>query len=190
METAVLVRRAAGGDMDSYEALVRLYQGVIFRMVYYRVLSRMDAEDITQDVFLQAMKSVKNLRDPERFNAWLYRIALNRIRDFLRKKKLLNLFRVESGRVGEEGDIPVAERIGDLERKDFWRHMNEFLADLSHREREVFRLRFLDHLGIREIAEVIQKNESTVKTCLYRSVKKFKDAHELQDVLDGIRRKS
>ena len=63
--------------------------------------------------------------------------------------------------------------------------MGRFTNKLSRWEREVFHLRFLDQLGIKEIAMVLSKSESTIKTHLYRALHKFKETPELNSVLQG-----
>ena len=68
-------------------------------------------------------------------------------------------------------------------RQDFWNKMRLLLDRLSHLEREVFLLRFMDHLSIREISQVMKKSESTVKTHLYRALKKFKKDTSLIQML-------
>lgn len=173
------VRQAAAGDRAAFEALIGRYQGEIFRMVYYRTLSRMDAEDITQDVFIKAFRGVETIRDPVMFKPWLYRIALNAVNDFYRKKRLRSIFTLFSGD-REEGQAPEEDHAPErLEKKEFWGRLGRFLTRLSAAEKEVFRLKYLDDLGIREIAEVLGKNESTVKTHLYRAVDKFRCEKEL-----------
>lgn len=174
-----LAQKAMAGERPAFEALIDRYQGEIFRMVYYRILSRMDAEDITQEVFIKAFRGVGTLREPGMFKPWLYRIALNAINDFFRRKRLRSIFTLFSGD-REEGKDPGEDRAsGHLERKEFWGRLEVFLSRLSAAEKEVFRLKYLDELGIREIAEVLGKNESTVKTHLYRAVDKFRNEEEL-----------
>ena len=82
-----LVERARDGDRTAFEQLVSLFQDSIFRMVYYRTRSRMDAEDLTQEVFIKAFENLSNLRDLERFRTWLFRMAVNRVRDFHRQEE-------------------------------------------------------------------------------------------------------
>ena len=88
-----LVAKARDGNILAFNQIVNLFQDDVFRMVYYRTQSQMDAEDITQDVFLKAFKHLSSLKDTGRFRNWLYRIALNRIRDFYRKKRILSIFK-------------------------------------------------------------------------------------------------
>lgn len=157
-------------------------------MIFYRTQSQMDAEDITQDVFLQAYQRIDTLKSPARFRGWLFRIALNRIRDFYRKKRFRSLFGLfpERPEVNDSESqlfqAPDAET--RLNRKDFWNVVQAMLQKLSKGEREVFMLRFMDHLGIREIARVLNKSESTVKTLLYRSLEKFKKDRTLRKRLE------
>lgn len=143
-------------------------------MAYARMQSRADAEDVVQDVFLSAYRSLSSLRDPGLFRAWLYRIALNRVRDFMRKRKLMTLFGFTHNEVPEDFPDTGPDSFDHLAARQFWARVNDFLSSLPALQREVFRLRFMDHLGIQEIAEALGRNESTVKTHLYRAIEKFK----------------
>lgn len=176
---ADIVKKAAAGDRGAFERLIARYQGDIFRMVYYRTSSRMDAEDITQEVFVSAYRSVGSLKDPGMFRSWLYRIALNAVRDFYRKKRLRSIFTFFSPQHDEEHACREDSSFDHLEKKQFWDRLGAFLSRLSEAEKEVFRLRFLDGLGIKEVSEALGKNESTVKTHLYRAVDKFRKEQEL-----------
>jgi len=173
------VRMAAAGDRRAFEGLIARFQGDIFRMVYYRTSSRMDAEDITQEVFINAYRGVKALKDPGMFRSWLYRIALNAVRDFYRKKRLRSIFTLFSPQHDEEHASREDSSLDHLEKKQFWDRLGDFPSRLSDAEKEVFRLRFLDGLGIKEVSVVLGKNESTVKTHLYRAVDKFRKEQEL-----------
>ena len=70
-------------------------------------------------------------------------------------------------------------------RHEFWKQIKLLSNRLSRWEREVFFLRFMDHLNIREIAQVLGKSESTVKTHLYRGLKKFREETTLLQLLEG-----
>ena len=79
------------GNNDSLERLIDLFYDEIFRMVYHRIPIQMDAEDVTQNIFKQMIKSLPKLQDSKKLKPWLYRLALNRIRDFYRKKRVLSI---------------------------------------------------------------------------------------------------
>jgi RNA polymerase sigma-70 factor (ECF subfamily) len=157
---------------------VNIFQEDIYRLAYYRTFSQMDAEDLTQEVFEQAYRKMDSLNDSQRFRAWLYTIAVNRCNDFLRKRKYLALLQIRSAQ--EQDDVP-RDRDRDnnsddqIDKKRFWKQVKAVLYRLSVMEREVFTLRFMDHRNISEIAAILDKNESTIKTHLYRALNKMRE---------------
>ena len=159
----------------------------IFRMVYYRLPTRMDAEDLTQEDFMQMIKSLPNLKDSSLLRPWLFRIALNRVRDFHRKKSILSFFgsTTEKGVVASVNADSFFDPSKNIMDKEFRVQLRKFSETLSRWEREVFTLRFLDQLEIKEIVQIVQKNENTVKTHLYRALKKFRGNRELYSLLLG-----
>ena len=173
-----LVKRAKAGSRSAFAELVDLFQDDIFKMVFYRIRTQMDAEDITQEVFMQAFRKLSGLKKVERFKSWLFSIAINRVHDFGRKKRFRSLFQPSDA----ENDIKPLdtqihdqiEAIDELMKQDFWKQIGMITDKLSRMEREVFLLRFLDLLSIREISSALKKSESTVKTHLYRALVKFR----------------
>jgi len=180
-----LVQEARLGNRECLETLVRRFHTDIFRLVYYRTGSRVEAEDLTQDTFLEMSRSLVHLRDPDSFKAWLYRIALNKVRDFHRKKRLRLLFFRENVEEEMEFESKQGNPMDHVTAREFWGQFHTMTRTMSPKEKEVFMLRFVDQLGIREIAEAMKKNESTVKTHLYRALKKFKGAPGFRALLKG-----
>lgn len=183
-----LVEKARSGDGRAFEKLIELFQARIFRMIYYRTGSRMDAEDLTQDIFLQAYSKLASLREVERFQSWLFSIAMNRLRDFRRKKMILSLFgsleNDSDGKTWEPRGHNEQTALDALLQEEFWSRVRRLTERFSRWEREVFLLRFLDYLSIKEIAQVLNKSESAVKTHLYRALKKFKAHESLAELLE------
>ena len=123
LEIATLAENARDGNRWSFQELVSMFQEDIYRLVYYRTFSRMDAEDITQEVFVQAYRKLKSLNDTQKFRAWLYAIAVNRCNDFLRKKKYLSLLRmrsVQEQEFMEEGKGMSNNYNDSIAKKRFW----------------------------------------------------------------------
>ncbi len=171
-----LVRSARQGDDLAFNRLIDLHHKAIYKMIFYRIKDPMDAEDLSQEVFLQAYRSIRSLRKAATFRAWLFKIAVNRVKDYRRRKRwtfLSSLFRDE--------DLP-ASRLGvqapngpeNVQRRQFWQEVDRLMEPLSPAEQEVFRLRFFDQLSIREISQVLNKPDNTVKTHLYRALHKVK----------------
>lgn len=182
-EVTELVHKARTGNRFAFNQLIHIFQNDVFKMVCYRTRSHMDAEDLTQDIFLQAFKNLSKLKSIEKFKSWLFSIAINRIRDFYRKKKFRDMFSTE---LKTEEEMNVREKhthhpdvLDDIYKKDFWRKVESILKKLSAMEKEVFTLRFMDNLNINEISGVLGKSESTIKTHLYRALGKFKKESSL-----------
>ena len=186
---ALAVESALAGDRACFEELITIYQEKIFRLVYYRTGSRMDAEDLTQDIFMKAFKSLHTLKDKERFGSWLFSIAVNKVRDFHKKKRLLVFFGLEQDiKNPDTSDVEIHDDphgVNHIMRQEFWGHVRRLMEKLSQWEHEVFLLRFLDQLTIKEIAQTLSKSESAIKTHLYRAIKKFKENPELTRLLSG-----
>ncbi len=185
-----LVNQAREGNRSALTQLADQFHQEIFRMVFYRIRSRVDAEDITQDVFLKAFQKISSVKDAAKFRGWLFSIALNRIRDVQRKKRFRSLFKKEDENIEshpiEKTDSDQPEALEQVMRKDFWRQIGLILKKLPQMEREVFLLRFFDHLSIKEVAGVLKKNESTIKTHLYRALAKFKKEPAMRRLLNEV----
>lgn len=177
LKIASLAEKARDGNRVSFQELVGIFQEDIYRLAYFRTFSQMDAEDLTQDVFEQAYRKMNSLQDPQRFRAWLYSIAVNRCNDFLRRRKYLALLQRRTAQ--EQDFMDTGTEINNsynekIEKKRFWKQVKTMLYKLSAMERQVFTLRFMDHRNINEIAAILDKNESTIKTHLYRALNKVR----------------
>ena len=189
-QLVLLVEDAKAGSRQAFAQLADRFHEDVFRMVYYRIRSRTDAEDITQDVFLKVFQKISGIKESAKFRGWLFSITLNRIRDFQRKKRFRSLFKAEEENI--ESHIPdqvindPSNALDQVLKKDFWRQVSLVMNKLSKMEKEVFLLRFFDHLSLNEIADIVKKNESTIKTHLYRALAKFKNEPAMQRLLDEV----
>ena len=188
--TVDLVEKAQNGDRTAFHRLVDQFQPEIYRMIFYRTRSRMDAEDLTQDVMLKAYQNIGRLKSSEVFRSWLYRIAVNRVKDYYRMKQFRSLFGAAS--TDEEGfhetaEMAVAPEVeGGLSKKDFWRQIGRMLTRLTALEKEIFLLRFFDQLTIKEMSATLHKSESSIKTHLYRALLKVRArVGDLDGLLEG-----
>ncbi len=185
-----LASRARGGDRMAFDRLINHFWSDIVRLAYYRTGSAPDAEDLAQEIFLKAFRSIKSLRDPKRFKPWLYRIAVNKVKDHHRRQRLRSILASPSGQEDEPrpepADLESPSPLDLAARRQFWRLVGDFCAGLPRREREVFTLRFLDQLTISEIAQVLGRSQSAVKTHLYRAVSKFQNQPALTSAIRGL----
>jgi RNA polymerase sigma-70 factor (ECF subfamily) len=109
------------------------------------------------------------------------------VNDYLRKKRVRSIFKSSDERPDIQPETTQfqeqPEALEQVLKEDFWRQIGRIAKKLSKMEREVFMLRFLDHLNINEIARTLKKSESTVKTHLYRALAKFKKEKALRQFL-------
>jgi RNA polymerase sigma factor (sigma-70 family) len=126
-----------------------------------RIPGGVEAEDILQDVFYQLTLGFRDLERIENLTAWLYKVTNNRIIDFFRKKRPVNISYTETARDSEEGPVSLAEilpAIGsspeDEELKEMiWEVIEEVLNDLPEEQREVFIAHEFEDISFRELSE-------------------------------------
>jgi len=178
------VEQAQTGNRFALNQLIDHFQTEIFRLVYYRVHHRADAEDLTQEIFMKMIRRIRSLTNRTQFKPWLYKIALNHVRDHFRKKHLLFFLGTTSDVESEnepesESDSPESA----VFRQEFMDLLKSLSNEFSRWERDIFLLRFVNDMDIKDIAVAVGKNESTVKTHLYRALKKFKKHRSIREFL-------
>lgn len=178
-----LVKNACNGDNTAREEIIRRFHDQIYRLVLFRVKNRADAEDITQEVFIKVLKNIRKLKNPEHLKPWIYAIAVNQVKDFFKKKRLLLFLGISADLEQLPAPVPETASNRSVEKNNFHRLLNRFLETLPQSERETFLLKYIDGLTIAEVARVLGKNENTIKTHLYRSVNKLKNRPSLEKQL-------
>src|SRR5215813_3973823 len=183
IDDTVLVREAQRGNRAAFEELVRHYDQAVLRLALHLTGSEAEAQDVYQDAFLKAYKSVGNFRFECSFYTWIYRIVTNLCLDHLRKRQV----RKEDAAVtvNQEGveynllDHVADERAGfnperDLMRRELGRKIGNALNRLTPRERMVFELKHYQGLKLRTIGEMLGATEETAKNTLFRATQKLR----------------
>lgn len=135
-----------------------------YRMAYSYVKNKEDALDIIQDAIVKALKYQNSLKDITYFNTWFYRILINTCKTHLQKQK--RYIDVEDDYI-ENYQPPVYDHYKTFELEDALDH-------LSYNEKTIILLRFFNELELKEISVIMGQNLSTVKSTLYRALKKLK----------------
>jgi RNA polymerase sigma-70 factor (ECF subfamily) len=160
-----LVRRAQKHDQEAFAQLYEEYFDKIYRYITLRMGNETEAEDLTQQVFLNTLRSISSFRwKGIPFSAWLFRIAHNQVVDYLRKRKRTAVPLDES--LASSGDNPqlVAEHKLDIEQ------ILSATKQLTQAQREVISLRFASELSIAQVAEVMGKSEGAVKALQHSAI--------------------
>ena len=161
-----LVRRAQQRDEEAFAQLYEEYFDKIYRYIALRIGDRMEAEDITQRVFLNAIKAIPSFKwKGVPFSAWLFRIAHNQVVDYLRKKTKRATAPLEETLVTSD-DNPqlIREHKLDIEK------LTAATKKLTPAQQEVISLRFAGDMPIAQVAKVMGKSEGAVKALQHSAI--------------------
>jgi RNA polymerase sigma-70 factor (ECF subfamily) len=172
-----LIDRTIGGDGDAFAVLVERFQRRIFRVAFAIVRDEMEADVITQDTFVQAYTHLAKFQGRSEFETWLTRIAINKSRDSLRRRKFVSLFRTNENDEDELVIEPVDLR-PDPERQLFASQLRAAILraekTLSAQQKVIFRLRHYDNLSLEEIARHLGLRAGTARAHLFRAIRKIR----------------
>jgi RNA polymerase sigma-70 factor, ECF subfamily len=168
-----LVARSISGDADSFNELILRWERPIYALAYRTIGREEDARDVCQETFLRAFRALPGFRGQAKFSSWLYRIALNLCRDWVRRER-----RAPVVQPPEDVDLmemaaaaEPSESIEELvSRKDLARAVERAMALLPEEQRTAIVLKEYHGLTFQEIADLVGCPLSTVKTRLYQGL--------------------
>lgn len=173
-----LVRAAKRGDLAAFETLVRRHERRIYGLARRLTGSEHDAQDVTQQAFLSAVKNLGGFRETAAFSTWLTAIAAHAALKILRKRRGMPTTSLdEAAEPGEDGRVPHPEYIADwraapdrlAQRAETRRLLDAAIAELPPLHRAVFLLRDVEDLSAREAARALGISEANVKVRLMRA---------------------
>ena len=171
-----LVAECLAGNEDAIELMIRQYEGGVFRLALSIVGNPAEANEITQETFLSALRSLASYREKSSFKAWLYTIALNHSRSYLRKRKVVERLRATLTSVFrfdiEKQPSPEDTAIQNEKEAAVWQSLN----GLDERHRIVVILRYFHELSIAEISDILAVNEGTIHSRLHTARERLRDA--------------
>jgi RNA polymerase sigma-70 factor (ECF subfamily) len=166
-------------DPVSFQELVDSHKKNVYYLALDLTGNHHDAEDLSQEVFIKAFRAMKDFRGDAKWSSWLYRITVNTYIDEKRKKthQLVPIpeEHSEEEEVRTSGYLtdPRSNPQRDMESKSIQKDIEAALQKLSPRERSVFVLRHYNDLILKEIGEVLNISEGTVKSLLFRAIKRM-----------------
>lgn len=168
-----LVARSKTGDTESFNQLVKRWERPIFALAYRTLGREEDARDVTQETFLRAFRALSGFKGDAKFSSWLYRIALNLCRDWMRKERRAPMVAVPEGvEVAQlAADHGPTETVEDLAaRAELSREVAKAMAHLPEEQRNAIILKEYHGLTFQEIADLMRCPLSTVKTRVYQGL--------------------
>lgn len=171
-----LIVDCIAGNEAAIEMFVRQYETGVFRLALSIVGDALEANEITQETFIAALRSLPSYQEKKSLKAWLYTIALNHSRSHLRKRKvrerlqatLTNIFRIET----QKQISPEEAVLQNEKEKQLWSSLNQ----LDEPHRTVVVLRYFHELSVTEISEILSVNEGTIHSRLHSAREKLRNA--------------
>ena len=173
-----IIDKVLGGDQSLYAHLVKRYQNFVFTIALRYTPQREDAEEIAQDVFIKAYRSLADFRGESKFSTWLYTIANTTSITFLRKKKL-DVHSLDNEKVFEVADSKDSGlRANLVEQKSRVNMVNEAIAMLNPDDAEIITLFYKAEQNLEEISRILRLETNTVKVRLHRARTRLKEKME------------
>ena len=136
---------------------MRIYADMVYRIAYRYVKNSTDADDVFSEVFLAYFKKERTFESEEHRKAWLIRVTINCAKDLLSQRAQLQQLHEETLSDQTAHDV------------DTYMDLNKAIEQLRPEYQEVIKLYYLDDLSVKEIAQILNKNENTIKTQLFRA---------------------
>lgn len=174
MNEQELLNQLQAGNENAFKTLVETHQKRVFNTVLAIVQNFEEAEDVSQEVFMEAYQSVKKFRGDSKLSTWLYRIATTKALEEIRKKKTAKRFAFFTNLFGDDNEIlhqPVEfEHPGVvLEHKENSKILFKAINLLPDNQKVAFTLYNIEGLSYQEITEVMQLSLSSVESLLFRA---------------------
>jgi len=166
-----------GANVQEFQTFYQENLGLIYRYVYSKVGNREEAEDLTSQIFMKAVRGVDTERGPQSMHKWLFQVARTTIADYWRAHYRVSVNSLEELlEAGWEGPVDEEPAIMDGKPED---HVHSILQALPEHYREVLTCRFLLNLSIRETALRMNLTEANVKVLQFRALKRAADLEHI-----------
>jgi RNA polymerase sigma-70 factor (ECF subfamily) len=168
-----VIKRAQTGDSAAFNEVVLAYRKRVLGTIARSIARPEDVEDVAQEVFLRLYFSLEQLRTPEVFEPWLYRLTVNAAYDYLRKQRRRMEFRMSDL---SEQQVIMADAVagGKIERdakyhKKIRETVDSLLGAVSEADRILLMLKEVDGLSLKELEKIYKVNENALKVRLFRA---------------------
>ncbi len=173
-----IISRVLKGEQQMYAHIVERYQTYVFTLVLRMVESREDAEEVAQDIFVKAYRSLADFRGESKFSTWLYTIVRTSCITFLRKKKLQTTS-IDNEKISFQiKNHESSFRANLVEQKSKQAMVNEAIKMLSNDDAEIITLFYKAEQSLDEMGKILGLEPNNVKVKLHRARQRLKEKME------------
>lgn len=169
-------RRVQNGDRSAFRVLIDRYERMVFDLTHQYADTSEDAEDLAQDVFMKAYNRIGDLKNPDRFSSWLYGIALNRCRDYVKnvRRETYAFSRTEDRDTADA--LPTKDPLQDeaLVAQEHGNQLWDALEELSSTYATPFLLKYRDGMTYKAMSKRMDVSVSALKVRVHRARKKLR----------------
>ncbi|MFN8357055.1 MAG: sigma-70 family RNA polymerase sigma factor [Spirosomataceae bacterium] len=172
LEENHLIRQLQKADETAFRYFVASYQSKVYNTIISIVQETNEAEDLTQEVFIEVYESVHQFRGDAKLSTWVYRIATQKAVESLRKRKTQKRFAFLSSLFGKEDQYQVSDFVHPgvaLENQERAKILFKHIGQLADNQKVAFTLCHVEGLSYQEIAEVMQVSLSAVESLIHRA---------------------
>ncbi|MEI9908663.1 MAG: RNA polymerase sigma factor [Bacteroidota bacterium] len=179
MDERILVEQLKQGNEAAFKTIVETWQNMVFNTALGIVQNAEDAEDISQEVFVQVYQSISSFKGESKFSTWLYRITVTKSLDHERKKKRKKRFAFVRSIFGEQNEVlvnpPDFHHPGVvLDDKEDAAVLFSAIAELPENQRVAFTLNKVEGLSYQEVSEIMKSTVSSVESLMHRAKNNLK----------------
>ena len=164
-----IIRQFIEGDNSAFQILVKRHKEKVRNIIYLTMNNSALVDDIAQDVFITIYRNLKNFRFESQFTTWLYRITVNKCKDYLRRMNVRKIFSPL-----DEG-VEVSEYSSPVENRDVSKIVTEAISKLPVKLRMPLILKDIEGFSYQEISETLNCEMGTVKSRIFRGREKLKE---------------
>ena len=162
VDDAILVQAAKDGDINAFEIIVRRHEAGVYRVALRMMGSRADAQDVTQETFMRAWRSLARFRSDSAVSTWLYRIVTRRCLDVLASRRSTEL-------LDDDVQTIATDPSESTEQRERLRAVTRAIAMLPAEQRAALVLREFESLSYQEVAHVLGTSVAAVKGRIHRA---------------------
>lgn len=166
-----LLEKAIKGNEEAFTNLILSYQQDLYKIALTRLHTEDDIQEAIQETMISAYKNIKMIREKDKFKKWLIKILINKCNDIYKKKqlRLIPIEEIDTYKVIDNNNFEIESKL----------NFYSILSVLNERERLIMVLYYSEKYTIKEIGEILNKKENTIKTILHRAKIKLKDKYKI-----------
>ncbi|MGQ8336175.1 RNA polymerase sigma factor [Sunxiuqinia sp. A32] len=166
------IEQVLKGNTDAYAYLVQKYQDMVYGLALKMLRNEQDAEELAQDTFVKAYRSLSNYEGKSKFSTWLYRITYNSCVTFLRKRKL-QINSLDDSKLSDQDEAKIQSQLESVNKEELTKYLQKAMDKLPGDDQVLITFYYYEEQSMDDIAGITNLSVSNVKVKIHRARKKM-----------------